>query len=566
MMEPTTDTRTKEDLDRQVADAFQKHKKGQLDEAFATYSDVLRVMPTHADALHYMGLMAMQSRKAADAVRLIRRSLETEPDNPDAHNHLGQAYIGLNDYAAAEQSFRQALEQDANHFHALNNLANCLRHVGDPKSALALYERAKEIEPRSPVCVFNYGVTLNALGRHWEAIEWLTKATEYGAENYVAHHHLGMLFEQLGKFQDANANYLAALKYQPTYYNSLAALLNSPEFEPDEAQIDAARKALKQGDLSSDARLRLEHALGKYFEKAKDYDSAFRHFRNSSEVQKAGSRPFDINFYTSKFDKLIKFYTTERIEELARFGSQDERPIFVVGLPRTGTSLTEQILSSHSAVHGAGELIYMHAIAGQIEAPLDQGGLGGYSSQASPLTEQSIKQFCGTYLDGLDKQNSGSSSRITDKYPLNCVHLGLISILFPNAKIIHCQREPLDVAISCYTTLFKLGEDFTNDLVHFGQYYKEYQRLMAHWAAVLPTPYFELQYEDLIGNSEAVTKELIAFCDLPWEDACLQFDRNERTVRTPSIWQVRQKLYGTSIARWRNYESHLLELESFLRA
>ena len=564
MTEPTKNSRTKEDLDRQVFKAFQEHKSGRFAEAFAIYSDVLRIMPLHADALHYMGLLAQQSGRFEDAVGLIRRSLEVNPANPDAVNHLGQAHISLDDYATAERCFRQALEYDSNHFHAINNLANCLRHAGDLEQALVLYEQAKEIEPRSPVCAFNYGITLNALGRPRDAIEWLTKATELDAGNYLAHHHLGVLFEQLGEFQDANANYLAALQYQPKYYESLAALLNSPEYEANEAQLDAAREALTLENLSADTRLRLEHALGKCFEKAHDYDTAFQHFRNSNEVQKAIAKPFNIDSHMSQFDKIIEFFTAEKIEQLAQFGSQDERPVFVVGLPRTGTSLTEQILSSHSAVHGAGELSYMRSIADRFENSVVKGGGDGRASQAPSLVQQSIEHLSQTYLRGLDSRSPESSRRVVDKYPLNYVYMGLISILFPKAKIIHCQRQPLDVAISCYTVLFKLGNDFTNDLMHFGLYYREYRRLMAHWSTVLPTTFFELPYEDLINKPEVVTKKLIAFCDLPWEDECLQFDRNERTVLTPSNWQVRQKLYDTSVGRWQKYEKHLLELKSFL--
>ena len=178
MTETAADKRTKEDLDREVFNAFEKHKSGQVAEAYAVYSDVLRVMPQHDDALHYMGLLAQQSGKVQDAVGLIRRSLEIKPENPDALNHLGQAYIRLDDYVTAQQCFRQALVYDSKHFHAINNLANCLRHAGDLETALVHYERAKEIEPRNPVCAFNFGITLNALGRQGEAIEWLTKATE----------------------------------------------------------------------------------------------------------------------------------------------------------------------------------------------------------------------------------------------------------------------------------------------------------------------------------------------------------------------------------------------------
>lgn len=564
MAESTKNSRTKEELDRAVFNAFREHKSGRLAEAYAVYSDVLRVMPLHDDALHYMGLLAQQSGKIEDAVRLFRRSLQVNPENSDALNHLGQAYVSLNDYVAAERCFRQALEYDANHFSATNNLANCLRHAGDLEKALVLYEQAKEIEPRNPVCAFNYGIALNALGRTRDAIQSLTKATEYGAGNFLAHHHLGILFEQLGEFQDANANYLAALKYQPKYYESLAALLNSPEYEANEDQVRSAKEALAQDDLSSDSRLRLEHALGRHFERARDYDIAFQHFRTSNEVEKSLAKPFDIGSYSCQFDKLIDFYTTEKIEQLTQFGSRDERPIFVVGLPRTGTSLTEQILSSHSAVHGAGELGYMRSIAERVEISVENESLDGLASQASNLTQQSIERWSKEYLDGLDRKSPGSARRVVDKYPINYIHLGLISILFPNAKIIHCQRDPLDVAFSCYTTLFKLDNDFTNDLMDFGLFYKEYLRLMAHWSAVLPTMWFELQYEDLVRKPEIVTKELIAFCDLPWEDECLRFDRNERKVLTPSNWQVRQKLYDTSVGRWKNYENHLRELKSFL--
>jgi tetratricopeptide (TPR) repeat protein len=566
MTTQSPDERKRDELDREVFNAFQKHQFGQFDEAFSVYSDVLRVMPEHEDALHYMGLLAQQSGKSEDAVKLIQRSLEIRRENPDALNHLGQVYIALSDYVTAEQCFRQALVYDKNHFHAINNLANCFKNAGNLETALIHYERAVTIEPRNPICVFNLGSTLNALGRHWDAVEWLTKATQYEHGNYMAHHKLGISFEQLGKFDEANANFLTALRYRPTYYESLAALLNSSAYESSEAQAETAQNALDDGGLTDEARVRLEHALGKYFDKAGNYRKAFKHFRNSNEIQKTSAKPFDIEFIVNEFDKYIEFYSAENIERLSRFGSKDERPIFVVGMPRTGTSLTEQILSSHSEVHGAGELKLMQQTETRLELPLDQGGLGGLSSQPPPLTQESIEYLCRFYLDGLNDKSPDSAVRVVDKFPMNCVHLGLISILFPRARIIHCQRNPLDVALSCYTVLFKMGNDFTNDLLHFGQYYKEYKRLMAHWTAVLTIPIFDLQYEDLVRESEEMIKKLVVFCDLPWEDECLSFAANERAVRTPSNWQVRQELYDSSINRWANYEEYLLKLKELLES
>lgn len=564
MTTQSTDQPSREDLDRKVSDAFQRHRFGRFDEAFAAYSEVLRVMPEHEGALHYMGLLAQQSGKSRDAVKLIQRSLELKRDNPDALNHLGQVYIALDDFATAEQCFRQALVYDRNHFHAINNLANCFKQTGNLKTALIHYDRALDIEPRNPICLFNIGSTLIALGRHWDAIEYLTKATHYERNNFIAHHKLGVSFEQLGKFEEAHHHYLKALEYCPTYYDSLAALLNSPAYEATEDQAETAQKALKEGELVEDTRIRLEHALGKYFDKHGDYEVAFDHFKKSNDIQKANAKHFDLEPTCAAFDKYINFYTAERIERLARFGSQDERPVFVVGMPRTGTSLTEQILSSHSAVHGAGELKLMQQIEARLAAPIDQGGLGGLDADESLLTPQSIDYLCRIYVDGLNAKCPDSASRIVDKFPMNWMHLGLITILFPKAKIISCHRNPLDIAISCFTVLFKMENDFTNDLRYFGRYYNEYQRLMNHWANVLPSPIFEMNYEDTVAEPETQIRKLIAFCDLPWEDGCLRYEDNERAVRTPSNWQVRQKLYASSIDRWKNYEKFLTDLKETL--
>jgi tetratricopeptide (TPR) repeat protein len=564
MTTQSTEQPSKAELDRKVSDAFQKHRFGRFDDAFAAYSDVLRIMPEHEEALHYMGLLAQQSGKSHDAVKLIQRSLELKHDNPDALNHLGQVYIALDDFATAEQCFRQALAYERNHFHAINNLANCFKQAGNLKTALIHYERALDIEPRNPICLFNIGSTLIALGRHWDAIEYLTKATHYERNNFIAHHKLGVSFEQLGKFEEAQYHFQKALEYNPAYYDSLAALLNSPAYDATEEQAETARKALREGELADDTRIRLEHALGKYFDKHGDYERAYSHFKRSNDIQKANAKHFDLESITATFDHYIDFYTAEQIEQLAQYGSRDERLIFVVGMPRTGTSLTEQILASHTAVHGAGELKLMQKIEARLAAPINQGGLGGLVASESPLTPQSIDYLCRIYIDGLKAKSPDSAIRIVDKFPMNWMHLGLISILFPKAKIISCHRNPLDIAISCFTVLFKMENDFTNDLRYFGRYYKEYQRLMNHWMNVLPATVFEMNYEDTVAVPDTQIRKLIAFCDLPWEDACLRYEENARAVRTPSNWQVRQKMYSSSVGRWKNYEKFLADLKETL--
>ncbi|MGH8165795.1 MAG: sulfotransferase family protein, partial [Woeseiaceae bacterium] len=340
-------------------------------------------------------------------------------------------------------------------------------------------------------------------------------------------------------FEDANTNFKAALHARPTYYEALAALLNSPAHDTVETEVERARQALAEGDISTETRIRLEHALGKFFERKRDYDRSFEHIRKSKEIQKRNGHEFDIDFIRKAFDKFIGFYTKENIRRLAKFGSKDERPVFVLGMPRTGTSLTEQILSSHTDVHGAGELKLLQDLANRVERPVREGGLGGLKAQQPPLTKDSIEYLARLYLEGLHDVSPDTALRVVDKCPTNFMHVGLISILFPKARIIHCRREPLDVALSCYMVLFKMRNDFSNDFCRFHAYYKEYLRLMAHWGEVLPGAILHLQYEDLVREPERTVKKLVALCDLPWDEACLHFTANERAVRTPSNWQVR---------------------------
>ena len=550
--------------DRDVHNAFQKHRCGRFDEAYDVYLRVLRENPDHEHALHYMGLLAQQSGKSGDAEKLILRSLEVHPENADALNHLGQVYVAMDEPRTAARCFRQAISYNPNHFNAINNLANCFRAAGSMETALVHYERAVAIEPNNPVSVYNLGCTLKSLGRHWEAVEWLTRASRCQPGHFLAFHKLGGCMEQLGRFDDAQEFYLKALEIQPDYHEALAALLSLPDHKCDEHEVGRAKKALAEADVDTDVRISLEHALGRYFDRQADYDEAFAHFRACNDLQKINSAPFDIEAVQSRLESYADFYTKERIESLAELGSPDERPVFVLGLPRTGTTLTEQILSSHSLVHGAGELKEMQKAANRVSLSVAKGGLGGFD--ASPLDAESIRYLSNEYLSVLAADGRSGGERIVDKFPMNSLNIGLIAILFPNAKIVHCRRSALDVAISCFTVLFRMDNDFTNKLEDFGLFYREYDRLMTHWYEALPTKIYTLEYEALIRGSEQQTRALIEHCGLSWEDACLDFKSNERAVCTPSKWQVRQGIYSSSIGRWRNYRKHVGRLREILES
>jgi hypothetical protein len=230
--------------------------------------------------------------------------------------------------------------------------------------------------------------------------------------------------------------------------------------------------------------------------------------------------------------------------------------VFIVGMPRSGTTLTEQILASHPAIFGAGELQSIPDIARSMKPDYPQRMLRMNAAEIGGLAQR--------YLAAIEALAPPEALRVTDKLPVNFTHLGVIATLFPNARVIHCRRDPLDSGLSCFIELFRLSRDFTTDVESIGRYYLQYERLMAHWRKVLPLPVYEQRYEKLIADQEAGSRALVAHCGLPWDDACLNFQGAERTVMTPSRWQVRQPIYSSSIGRWRNYERHMAPMAHLL--
>ncbi|MGI9465390.1 MAG: sulfotransferase family protein, partial [Aestuariivirgaceae bacterium] len=237
-------------------------------------------------------------------------------------------------------------------------------------------------------------------------------------------------------------------------------------------------------------------------------------------------------------------------------GDPSERPVFIIGMPRAGTTLCEQIIASHREADGVGELDEIKNLASQL-APQP------YPAQVGQLGKNDIGNLAAKYLRRIDSLADRAALRVADKWPTNFLHLGLIAILFPNARIIHCERDPMDTCLSIYAENFS-GVAYSNDLEHIGAFYRQCRRLMAHWSNVLPTPVFNLSYEDMVENQEASTRDLLDFCGLAWDPACLEFHTTKRTVKTTSMQQVRQPIYSRSIGRWKNYERHLGPLRNAL--
>lgn len=542
--------------DRRLQAALERHKKGDLAWANREYRQVLAEHPNHPTALHYLGLIAQQTGHPGQAVELLQRSISLDPHDPRAYNHLGQVLIALNRTAEAIRCFESAVAVDPAHTDSLDSLANALKARGELERAIALYRRVVELDPQAVSSLYNLANALRDKQEYAEARRLLERVIGIEPDHFRAHHNLAVLLEEMGRFEEAVDRYRAVLRVQPGHSKALANLLCIRSFQADSVIVDAATGRLADDRTQDDDRIKLHQGLGKHFDRVERYDEAFRHFAGANAILKRRRAPFRVAAVADYFDRIIRTFTAEYFAGGERRGRPSQRPVFIVGMPRSGTTLTEQILGSHPDVFAAGELKQIPALVRQLQPR--------YPEVMPCLDRQAVMDMADRYLQALESLAGPAAARVTDKLPINFTHVGLIATLFPHARIIHCRRDPLDAGLSCFTELFNMATDYTTDLRSIGEYLLQYERLMAHWRKVLPQPMFELRYEELVGDQEAGSRALLAACDLPWHDACRDFHRADRAVLTPSRWQVRQPIYASSVGRWKNYAAHLEPLREVL--
>ncbi|WP_187782065.1 sulfotransferase family protein [Gimesia chilikensis] len=403
-----------------------------------------------------------------------------------------------------------------------------------------------------------YALAKSQSGQHSVGVDLLKKAIELQPRISEYHHNLAAIYRQLGEFQLSEDHYLTAIRLKPDYAEAYFNYSATRKFTPDDPVIEMIEQQAARDDLSDEDRCFLGFAGGKIFNDLKDYDKAFFYYELGNQSRKV---QFDIQKHRQGIDQVIEVFSAETIRELSQYGLQTDLPVFIIGMPRTGTTLVEQILSSHPDVHGAGELSDISSIAGTM--PRHTPGQTPYPECIRQLPVNAFSGFGKAYLQRLRNFNQ-SASRVINKMPGNYLYLGLIAILFPQAKVIHCRRDPLDTCLSCYFQRFRTGHDYSHDLKDLGLYYREYERLMAHWQQVLPHQPYELAYADLVQNQEAISRELVEFIGVDWDDQCLDFHANQRPVTTASNWQVRRPMNRSGLERWKNYNQHLDGLRQVL--
>jgi tetratricopeptide (TPR) repeat protein len=595
---------------------------GRLDDAVAVYRRALRLQPELAEVHNNLGNVLLQLRQDDAAAASYRRALEIKPDFAEAHSNLGNALRALGQPREALARYRRALEIEPDFAAAHNNLGNALLQLRQADEAVKSYRRALEIKPDFADALSNLGNALRDLGQLHEALARYRGALELRPEMAEAHNNLGNVLLDLMQLDEAAASYRRALALRPDYahaHTGLGMVLRQQgrtseaeascrkalDIEPDSAEVSAflgeiradrgefaeAEELFRQAlgvdpDLPSawagiaryrrmgagDAswleatqrlagkglpvrhEINLRYAIGKYFDEVQDYEQAFASYRLANELAKRYGARHDRPLLTQRVDRMTAAYDREWLRRSRLPAIRSERPVFIVGMPRTGTTLAEQILASHPAVFGAGELPFWNdAAAAHDSGTLD--AAAGTSTLAA-LAEEYLRQLANL---------SGDALRMVDKMPTNFANLGLIHAALPGARIIHMQRNPIDTCLSIFFQNFSISHAYANDLEDLAHYYTEYLRVMQHWHATLPPgTILDVSYERLVEEPEAWSRKMLEFIGLPWNAHCLNFHGTNRTVITPSKWQVRQQISRSRTGRWRHYEKFVGPLRRLL--
>ncbi len=362
---------------------------------------------------------------------------------------------------------------------------------------------------------------------------------------------------ELGKFDEAMAHYDQAIGLKPDYAEAHYHRTDLKTFHAGDPDLAALEALVTENRLPPGKMLYVHFALGKALEDIGEYPGAFEHLLQANALKRR-ELPYDEPGYQRAFRTIAERFDEAFLEQFAGMGDPSATPIFIVGMPRSGSTLVEQILASHPLVHAAGELKNLDRVVETLSDP--DGRPIPYLSNHRNLDADGLRRLGHNYLVGLPTPAAGTT-RITDKAPSNFFHIGLIRLMLPNARIIHTLRDPVDTCVSCFARLFAQGQSFSYDLAQLGGYYRWYHELMEHWRSVLPADVLlDVAYEDLVDNFEPQARRLIDFCGLPWDDRCLSFHQIGRPVRTASSVQVRRPLYRSSLARWRRYEAYLQPL------
>lgn len=513
-----SDEKTLDETENALMDAAQFRTQGDFLAAEEQYQSVLAREPENDKVYQLLGNTAAEQRQFADAAILLKRATSLAPDNVSAWIDLGDAYAQQDRFQDAEAATRRAIQLRPDAPRSRQVLAGILSREGKYDEALASVEQAVELLPDSVELLLAYGHSLRTVGRH----------------------------------DDAIAAYRRALDVSPGSGGPWWSLANLKSYTFDAADRQTMQEQLGRDDLDDDDRVRLSFAAGKAAEDSGDFDEAFASFAAGNSLRRA-KESYDPIANQQQSDTLLDTFGSELFDVRADAASMEGTPVFIVGMPRSGTTLVEQILASHSQVDGTRELPYVEQLLRRL------GSSGQYPGSLREVDSGELGRHGQWYLDKT-RVHREAAAYFTDKAPGNFRHIGLLAKVLPHAKFINVRRHPLDSCMGSFKQLFASGQPWSYDLFEIGEYCLDYHRIMEHWHEVLPGAVHDVNYEDIVGDLEGQVTRILEFCGLEMEPACLTFHETERAIESASSEQVRQPLYSTAINHWRNYEAHLGEL------
>ena len=525
------------------------------------YRKVADAAPAHAATFQRLGLIALREGQPKGALEHFQHSLSIEAADPVCLNNLGNVLRELGRLRESVSAYRQALGYRPDYPSAIYNLAGTLALLDEHSQAVDAYRNLLRLSPGDAEAWNALGLSLLELGEEAASQEALREALRLKPNDAELLNELGVAHQREGDFEAAGRLYLAAIESDPGFPRAYENLARSRRMTADElVLVEPIEKIASDESRDDESRLIARFALGKIYDDCADYDKAFENYAIGNAF-KHRMVDFDAAEHSAWVDRVLEEYDESFFRAHSGEGNPSTRPLFVVGMIRSGTSLVEQILASHSCVYGAGELLEITKLVTNLPATLNSAT--AYPECIRQLDANGLRAAASEYLQYLTSRDD-RAQRVVDKLPTNFLHLGFIATLLPNARVIHCRRAPLDVCLSIYFQRFAQGHFYAYEFDDIAAYYSEYERLMRHWESVLPLEILDVQYEQVLDDLEYQSRRMLDYCKLDWEGACLAFYRSKRPVRTASSWQVRQPLYRTARARWKKFDSHLDRLKNAL--
>lgn len=495
---------------------------GRFHEAIDKFKQVLKLDPDNLDASVNLAMAAIEIKNFKLAVKYLQLAITHAPAEAMLHFNLGSALDEIGKYDAAIHHLLQALSFAPELFQVYNNLGLAYQHNGNYPEAIECFEKYSAYTPQDATAYNNLGIIYDTLSNYDAAETCFKKAIELEPGFVEAYRNYAYLSLNKGDTQTACSLYKKTIELKPDHYMAMYEYTLVADKNDTDSILKTMLSHVIKKTLPDESRINLCFGIGKLYNDRGEYKNAFDYFKLGHKL-KHKTINYKIDNIRTEFQIIKQTYTQKYIAENISTGSDSEVPIFIIGMPRSGTSLVEQILSSHSDVYGTGEFPLFHDL---LENRFGTSNWGELQPHLTAMSEQVQRELADSYLEKLMAKRMGNTRYITDKLPHNFLYTGLIKTLFPRARIIHCQRNPVDTCVSIYTTNFTALHSYAHNQQELGQYYNLYLDLMAHWRSVLPaSALFEINYEALIANQEQETRKLLEYCQLEWQASCLQFDK-----------------------------------------